>query len=85
MIEIIATDDPTAQEFMEYAKAEFKTFAFCARSCDFPDAEKHVKYLLRCGILSGYAQMIEVDGGIVSQHEHTFYIAGKRAEITTLH
>jgi methionyl aminopeptidase len=77
-------DDHKAQEFMEYVKTEFKTFAFCARSCDFPDAEKHVKYLLRRGILSGYAQMIEVNGGIVSQHEHTFYIAGKRAEVTTL-
>jgi methionyl aminopeptidase len=77
-------DDPKAQEFLEYVKGEFSTFAFCARSCDFPDAEKHVRYLLRRGILSGYAQMIEINGGIVSQHEHTFYIAGPRAEVTTL-
>ncbi|UAL07189.1 MAG: type II methionyl aminopeptidase [Candidatus Methanogranum gryphiswaldense] len=77
-------DDPKAQEFLEYVKGEFSTFAFCARSCDFPDAEKHVRYLLRRGILSGYTQMIEINGGIVSQHEHTFYIAGPRAEVTTL-
>ncbi len=77
-------DDPKAQEFLEYVKGEFKTFPFCARSCDFPDAEKHVKYLMRRGVLSGYAQLIEVKGGMVSQHEYTFYIAGARAEVTTL-
>jgi methionyl aminopeptidase len=77
-------DDLKAQEFLEYVKDEFKTFPFCARSCDFPDSEKHVKFLLRRGILSSYAQLVEVKGGIVSQHEYTFYIAGPRAEVTTL-
>jgi len=77
-------EDPKAQEFFEYAKKEFKSFPFCARSCDFPDAEKHVKNLVRHGVLSSYAQMVEVRKGIVSQHEHTFYIAGERAEVTTL-
>lgn len=77
-------EDPRTAEFLEYVKAEFKTFPFCARSCDFPDAEKHVKALVRRGVLSSYAQLVEVKGGIVSQHEHTFYIAGPRAEVTTL-
>jgi methionyl aminopeptidase len=76
--------DPKAQEFLDYAKAEFKTFPFCARSCDFPDAEKHVKYLIRHGVLSSYAMLAEVKGGIVSQHEYTFYIGGKKGEVTTL-
>ena len=76
--------DPKAQEFLEYVKGEFKTFPFCARSCDFPDAEKHVRDLIRHGVLSSYAQMIEVRGGMVSQHEHTFYITGEKAEVTTL-
>ena len=76
--------DPKAQEFLAYVKDEFKTFPFCARSCDFKDAEKHVKLIMRHGILSGYAQLVEVDGGIVSQHEYTFYIAGKHGEVTTL-
>lgn len=76
--------DPKAQEFFEYVKGEFKTFPFCARSCDFPDAEKHVRNLIRHGVLSSYAQLVEVDGGIVSQHEYTFYIDGKRGEVTTL-
>ncbi|MDR3074765.1 MAG: type II methionyl aminopeptidase [Candidatus Methanoplasma sp.] len=76
--------DPKAQEFFEYVRGEFKSFPFCARSCDIPDAEKHVKTLLRHGVLSGYAQMVEAKRGMVSQHEHTFYIIGERAEVTTL-
>ena len=76
--------DPTAAEFFEYVKGEFKTFPFCARSCDFPDAEKHVKNLVRHGVLSSYAELVEVKGGIVSQHEYTFYIDGNRGEVTTL-
>lgn len=76
--------DPKAQEFFDYVKGEFKTFPFCARSCDFPNAEKHVKTLIRHGVLSSYAQLVEIDKGIVTQHEYTFYIAGPKAEITTL-
>lgn len=76
--------DPKAKEFFDYVNEEFKTFPFCARSCDFPDAEKHTKYLIRHGLLSSYAQLVEVKGGIVSQHEYTFYVAGERAEVTTL-
>ncbi|MBR4504864.1 MAG: type II methionyl aminopeptidase [Candidatus Methanomethylophilaceae archaeon] len=76
--------DPKAAEFFEYVKGEFKTFPFCARSCDFPDAERHVKTLVRHGVLSSYAELIEVKGGIVSQHEYTFYIDGNRGEVTTL-
>ncbi len=76
--------DPKAQEFFEYARKEFKTFPFCARSCDFPDAEKHVKNLVRHGALSSYPQMIEAKKGMVSQHEHTFYIGAEKAEVTTL-
>lgn len=76
--------DPKAQEFFDYVKEEFKTFPFCARSCDFPNAEKYVRTLTRHGILSSYAQLIEAEGGIVSQHEYTFYIDGRHGEVTTL-
>lgn len=76
--------DAKAQEFFDYVKGEFKTFPFCARSCDFPDAEKYVRTLIRHGVLSSYATLVEADGGIVSQHEYTFYIDGKRGEVTTL-
>ena len=76
--------DPKAQEFFEYARKEFRSFPFCARSCDFPEAEKYVKLLVRHGVLSSYGQLIEAKRGIVSQHEHTFYMIGERAEVTTL-
>jgi methionyl aminopeptidase len=76
--------NPKVMEFMEYIKGEFKTFPFCARSCDFPDAEKYVRILLRYGVLSSYAELVEAKGGIVSQHEYTFYIDGRKAEVTTL-
>ncbi len=75
--------DPKAREFVEYVKEEFHQFPFCARSCDFPDAERMVKTLMRLGILSGYATLVEAGGGMVSQHEYTFYIDG-RGEVTTL-
>lgn len=75
--------DPKAREFLEYVKGEFHTFPFCARSCDFPDAEKYVRMLLRQGVLSSFAQLVERNRGIVTQHEYTFYIAGRKAEITT--
>ncbi|AGI47427.1 methionine aminopeptidase, type II [Thermoplasmatales archaeon BRNA1] len=79
-------DDPKAQEFLEYVRQEFRTVPFCARSCDFKNAEKHVRYLLRKGVLSGFAQLVEAGGGMVSQWEYTFYIPGEgqRAEVTTL-
>lgn len=77
-------DDPKAQDFLRYIDEEFHGLPFCARSCDFPNAEKYVKLLLRKGVLSGYAQLVEIEGGIVSQHEYTFYINGKKGEVTTL-
>ena len=76
--------DPKAQEFLDYVKEEFHQFPFCARSCEFPDAEKHVRNLMRHGILAGYATLVEAGGGMVSQHEYTFYIDGQRGEVTTL-
>lgn len=76
-------EEPDIKEFFDYVKGEFKSFPFCARSCDFPDAEKYVNYLIRRGILSSYAQLVEVKRGIVSQHEHTFYVSESGAEILT--
>ena len=76
--------DPKSQEFLDYVKEEFHQFPFCARSCDFPDAEKHVRNLMRHGVLAGFATLIEAGSGMVSQHEYTFSIDGKRGEVTTL-
>ena len=76
--------DPKDQEFFEYIQEEFFQQPFCARSCEFPDAEKRVRSLIRHGVLSCYAELVEVSGGLVSQHEYTFYIDGKHGEVTTL-
>ncbi len=76
-------EEPKIKEFFDYVKEEFKSFPFCARSCDFPEAEKYVNFLIRRGILSSYSQLVEIKKGIVSQHEYTFYVSGDRAEVTT--
>lgn len=78
--------DPKGQEFLEYIRGEFHGLPFCARSCDFKDSEVRVRHLLRLGVLSSFAQLVEIKGGIVSQHEYTFHIPapGARAEVTTL-
>ncbi len=76
--------EPGLQKFLEYIKEEFSTFPFCARSCDWPKAELLVKKLARHGAVSSYAILEEIKGGCVTQAEHTVYIGGPKAEITTL-
>jgi len=76
--------DPKLQEFFDYIKEEFATFPFCARSCDYPNATVLMNKLIRHGILSSYAILIEEKKGCVTQFEHTFYVSGKRAEIMTI-
>lgn len=81
------TGDSKMDDFIAYVKEEFPGSPFCARSCDpteFPNAEKLVRRLFRKGILMGYNQLVEIKGGIVSQHEYTFHIVKGRAEVTTL-
>ena len=74
-------EEPALREFYDYIMEEFSTFPFCARSCDWPKAN----LLLRQGIASSYAILMEIKGGCVSQWEHTVYIGGPRGEITTVH
>lgn len=81
------TGDPKLDDFIAYVKEEFPSSPFCARSCDpteFPNADKLVRQLFRKGILMGYNELVEIKGGLVSQHEYTFHIVKGRAEITTL-
>lgn len=75
--------DPELQEFFDYIKDEFRTFPFCARSCDDPKATQKVAKLIRHGLVSSYALLVEEKKGCVAQFEHTVYIAGKKGEITT--
>ena len=86
--------DPDLKDFIDFIDKEFNGLPFCARSCDSSrgdwqlkdstDPDKCVKKLVRMGILSSFAQLVEVPGAIVTQHEYTFYASGKRAEVTTL-
>ncbi len=76
--------DPALQEFFDYLKEEFATFPFCARSCDDPKAEQKVKALVRHGILSSYAILIEKKKGCVAQFEHTVHIGEGRGEVLTI-
>lgn len=76
--------DPELQAFFDYIKEEFRTFPFCARSCDDPKATQKISKLIRHGLVSSYALLVEQKKGCVAQFEHTVYIAGKKGEVTTL-
>ncbi|NLL94204.1 MAG: type II methionyl aminopeptidase [Thermoplasmatales archaeon] len=76
--------DPSMTQFMEYVRDEFKGFPFCPRSCDWPDAERRTKYLLRHGVVSSYAILVEAKRGCVAQSEHTVVVGKDGCEITTL-
>ena len=70
---------------MFFATRRHGCSTFCARSCDWPKANLLLNKLVRQGIASSYAILMEIKGGCVSQWEHTVYIGGPRGEITTVH
>lgn len=76
--------DPALQDFFNYLKEEFATFPFCARSCDDPKAEQKVKSLIRHGLVSSYAILVERKKGCVAQFEHTVHIGEGRGEVLTI-
>ena len=76
--------DPILNEFFKEIYEDFRTFPFCDRWCRHPKAGQMLNKLVRHGIVTAYAQMVEVKKGCVTQAEHTFYIEGKNAIITTL-
>ncbi|MGE4275448.1 MAG: type II methionyl aminopeptidase, partial [Candidatus Methanomethylophilaceae archaeon] len=65
---------------------EFQTLPFCGRWCSRFDAKSEMKInkLVRHGLVSSYATLVEVKRGCVTQSEHTVLIRGKKAEILTL-
>jgi methionyl aminopeptidase len=77
--------DPKAAEMFSAIKENFGPLPFCERWCTAlePDAQTHLKTLVRHGILFAYPILIEAKGGMVSQTEHTVLIRGQKAEITT--
>lgn len=78
--------DVKAKEFFDELKKRFKTLPFCDRWCQdiSKEASVLIKYLYRHGLISGYPVLVEVDGGVVSQAEHTVFIHNSKKEITTL-
>ena len=84
IIREIPIADPVLQDFFNYLKEEFATFPFCARSCDDPKAEQKIKSLIRHGLVSSYAILIEKKKGCVTQFEHTVHIGEGRGEVLTI-
>ncbi|MDR0778061.1 MAG: type II methionyl aminopeptidase [Methanomassiliicoccaceae archaeon] len=76
--------DPDLKEFYDNISKEFVTFPFCERWCDHPKAGQMLNKLLRHGLITVYQQLTEMKRGCVTQSEHTVYIEGKNALITTL-
>ena len=76
--------DPALKEFYDTISQNFKTFPFCERWCDHPKAGQMLNKLLRHGLIRAYPQLTEMKRGCVTQSEHTVYIEGGNALITTL-
>lgn len=67
--------DMNARKLIEYIQNEFKTLPFHVRHLTkFSNASYLLRLLEKEGILMQYTQLPDVDGGIVSQTEHTIYI-----------
>jgi len=78
--------DDDLKEFYAYLVTEFKTLPFCDRWCTSFDSKAGAKInkLVRHGLVSSYATLVEMKRGCVTQSEHTVLIRGKKAEILTL-
>ena len=76
--------DPDLKAFFDDMCQTVSTFPFCERWLDDPKTSAKVNKLMRHGLISRYAQCVERKRGCVSQWEHTVYVTGKKAEITTL-
>jgi methionyl aminopeptidase len=78
--------DRRAEELFKLISSNFGSLPFCERWCTalVPEAPSHLRTLVRHGLISSYAILKEVKGGMVSQTEHTILIDGEKREITTL-
>ncbi len=77
--------DDGAKKMFEAIKENFNGLPFCERWCTAldPKAQVHLKTLVRHGILYAYPVLTEINGGMVSQTEHTVVLNGYKAEVTT--
>lgn len=77
--------DKKALDFFSTLREEFGTLPFCERWCVELNkkAPKHLRTLVRHGLISSYPVLEEVNRGLVSQAEHTIVLNDSRVEITT--
>ncbi len=77
--------DKKALDFFSIVREEFGTLPFCERWCVELDkkAVKHLRTLVRHGLISSYPVLREVNRGLVSQAEHTLVLNNSKMEITT--
>lgn len=75
-----------AEELFGFINSNFGSLPFCERWCTalMPEAPGLLRTLVRHGLISSYAILREVRGGMVSQAEHTIIVASSKCEITTL-
>ena len=76
--------DPELKEFFNVIKEEFRGLPFCERWCNDPKAGQKLNKLVRHGLIKSYPIFVEMKKGCVTQSEHTIYMDGKKAVITTL-
>jgi len=66
-------------------KNEFKTLPFAERWSEklFPNSDLVLRRLSYLGLIRQYPQLIEINGGIITQKEHTVIVTEDGCEVTT--
>jgi len=74
-----------ARHLLREIEANFTTLPFCERWCTryVPEPAAALEILVRCGAVSYYPTLREVDDGIVTQAEHTVLVGPDGATVTT--
>jgi methionyl aminopeptidase len=74
-----------ARHLLREIEANFTTLPFCERWCTryVPEPAPALEMLVRCGAVSFYPTLREVDDGIVTQAEHTVIVGPEGATVTT--
>ena len=77
--------DIGANRLFGMIKEKFGSLAFCERWCAAldPKASTHLRTLVRHGTIYAYPILMEANGRMVSQTEHTILINDSRAQVTT--
>ena len=72
-------------EFLQLLSREFKTLPFAERWAHRldPKAPAFLNALVRTGAIMTYPALLDIEGGIVSQTEHTMIVGADGSEVTT--